>query len=253
MLFANAFMIFFLFALMIGALLVARLAQAYQESNVIRLYRLAALDRRRLEVQAVVQALKALDDNSEITRLLMQALKFDVNRIQSLDPGRGDIEQELRKFASGSSPPADDSRGDKGRSVDPIDQQRSKLDRRTRLSSEREIHIARGHISAALAIIRRQYQARQIGAEQLESSARHLGMLSALVGVNSYMKMAEQAQANGDIGKALGHLRIAETYLRNGPLQGADAKEKLGQVLQRKEQLLAIGRRHSNISDFVAD
>jgi hypothetical protein len=253
MLIANAFMIFFLLALMIAALVLARLAQEYQESNVIRLYRLAALDRRRLEVQAVLRALKALDDNAEIARLLMQALSFDVNRIQKLDPGRGDMEQELRKLAAGASASAaDDARGDKGHSNDPAVQKRSKVDRRTSLSSEREIHNARGHISAALAIIRRQYQARQIGAEQLESSARHLGLLSALVGVNSYMYMAEQAQANSDPGKALGYLRIAETYLHNGPLQGAEAMEKLGLVQQRKEQLLALGR-SNNISDFAAN
>jgi hypothetical protein len=58
MAFASFYMIVFLLLLMIGSVVFARYAQERQESDVIRLYRLAALDRRRNETRAVIRAVQ---------------------------------------------------------------------------------------------------------------------------------------------------------------------------------------------------
>ena len=82
MVLASLYMIAFLLVLMVGSVVLARYAQARQEGNLIRLYRLAALDRRRNETRAVIRALQEVDDNAETLRILNQALKADLVRIQ---------------------------------------------------------------------------------------------------------------------------------------------------------------------------
>lgn len=208
---------------MVGSLVFVKLAQERQERNVIRLYRLAALDKRRTSIINVIKNLKEIDDNAEVMRVLNQALKSDLLRIQKLDPARGNVDQGA---SSGSA---------KSAGADP---KRSKVGDRTSLGTEREVIKARAYINDALALIRKLYQARKVSGEALESTARHLGVLSALVGVNSNIHMAEEAMALADSKKALGHYRAAESYLLNGPLKGPEGEEKLQLILSRKQQIL---------------
>lgn len=219
MVLSNTTALFVLLALMVGSLVLVKLAQERQERNVIRLYRLAALDKRRASIINVIKNLREIDDNAEVMRLLNQALKSDLLRIQKLDPARGNVDQ------GASSGSAKSSGG-------------SKLDDRTSLGSEREVIKVRAHINDALALIRKLYQARKVSGEALESTARHLGILSALVGVNSNIHMAQEAMARADSKKALGHYRAAESYLLNGPLKGPEGEEKLQLILSRKQKIL---------------
>lgn len=226
-------MILFLLVLMVGSVVFARYAQERQEGNVIRLYRLAALDRRRNETRAVIRALQEVDDNAETLRILNQALKADLVRIQKLDPGRGDIEQEIRQAGTASAGGTGEGKADKGAG----ENRAGKGHKRTSLSSERDVQRVRHHISEAMAIIRRQYQANQVRGEQLESTARHLGTLSVLVAVNSSIHMAELALENAEFGKVPGLLRMAEGFLASGPLQGREKAEKLEQVGKLRDTL----------------
>ncbi len=230
MAFASFYMIVFLLLLMVGSVLFARYAQERQENDVIRLYRLAALDRRRNETRTVIRALQEVDDHPETLRILNQALKTDLLRIQKLDPGRADIEQEIRQA---SAAPAAENKSEKpggdARSV--------KSDKRTSLSHERDVQRVRQQIVEAMAIIRRLYQANQVKADQLESTARHLGTLSVVVAVNSAIHMAEQALTAEQFGKVPGLLRLAEGYLASGPVQGREKAEKLEQIRKLRESL----------------
>lgn len=227
---SNTTALFVLVTLMVGSLVLVKLAQERQERNLIRLYRLAALDRRRTAIITVIQNLKEVDDNPEVVRVLSQALKTDLARIQKLDPARGNIDQEPRQGTSAGSASAQASAGS--------DPKRSKVDSRTSLNSEREVIKARAHINDALSLIRHLYQVRKVSGEALESTARHLGMLSVLVGVNSNIHMAEQAMGRADTKKALSHYRAAESYLLNGPLKGPEGAEKLQLILACKQQIL---------------
>lgn len=218
-----------LIALMVGSLLLVHLLQGRQEQDVIRLYRLAALDRRSSALTRVIKGLKAIDDSADVTRLLTQTLKHDLLRIHQLDPARGTGEQELRALG------AEAGKADKNAGADVA---KGGVDRKTSLSSEREVISARSLINDALTLIRHLYQVRQVTGDQLESTARHLGMLSARVGVNSNMHMAELAIAQGDARRALGHYRAAESYLLSGPLKGAEGEQKLQYIQQRREQIL---------------
>jgi len=218
---------------MVGSLVLVKLAQERQERDLIRLYRLAALDRRRISIITVVKNLKEVDDNPEVARVLNQALKSDLSRIQKLDPARGNMDQGA---STGSASTQASTGGDP---------KRPKGDNKTSLNSEREVIKARAHINDALALIRHLYQVGKVSGEALESTARHLGMLSALVGVNSNIHMAEQAVARADTRKALSHYRAAESYLLNGPLKGPEGAEKLQLILASKQQILdgATGER----------
>lgn len=237
--------LFVLIAIMVGSLVLVKLAQERQERNLIRLYRLAALDRRRASIISVMQNLKEIDDNPEVVRVLSQALKSDLLRIQKLDPARSNVDQELRQGASGGAANADKSAG--------ADPKRSKVDSRTSLGSEREVIQARGHINDALALIRHLYQAGKVSGDVLESTARHLGMLSALVGVNSNIYMAEQAMSRSDSNKAFSHFRAAESYLMNGPLKGPEGAEKLQLILARKQQILDDAARQEADQEYYAE
>lgn len=233
MVLSSLYMILFLFVLMVGSVVFASYAQARQEGNVIRLYRLAALDRRRNETRAVIRALQEVDDNAETLRILNQALKADLVRIQKLDPSRSDIEQEIRQAGSTSSAGAAEAKAEKAGG----EGRGAKGQKRTSLSNERDVQRVRHHISEAMAIIRRQYQANQVRSEQLESTARHLGTLSVLVAVNSGIHMAELAIANAEYGRVPGLLRMAEGYLASGPLQGREKTEKQEQLKKLRDAL----------------
>lgn len=230
MAFASFYMIVFLLLMMIGSVVFARYAQERQESDVIRLYRLAALDRRRNETRAVIRAVQEVDDHAETLRILNQALKADLVRIQKLDPGRADIEQEIRQA---SAAPAAESKSEKPAG----DARSAKSDKRTSLSHERDVQRVRQQIVEAMAIVRRLYEANQVKAEQLESTARHLGTLSVVVAVNSAIHMAELALTAAQFGKVPGLLRMAEGYLANGPIQGREKAEKLEQIRKLRESV----------------
>lgn len=223
MLLSSALTVSLLLGLMLVSLLVVRLTQDRQENQVIRLYRLAALNRRSSALRTVIQGLKEVDDNPDVVRVLSQALKNDTQRIQQLDPTRVASEKETRP-----------SGGESARSEKPSVAGLSKADQRTSLGSEREMLRARTHITDALALIRHLYQVGHVNGEQLESTARHLGTLSALVGANSNLRMGEEALARSDMRQALSYYRAAESFLLNGPLSGPEGATKLSYIQQRK-------------------
>ncbi|MGJ8688199.1 MAG: hypothetical protein ACSHXZ_01645 [Gammaproteobacteria bacterium] len=224
MLFSSALTVSILFAVILGSLLIVRLTQDRQERQLIRLYRLAALDRRSSALRKVLQGLKAFDDNPEVIRILTQALKGDMQRIQILDPARSVNEKEARQ--------GDSAKAEKPSAANTATL--SKVDQKTSFGTEQEVMKARAHITDALALIRHLYQVGHVKGEQLESTARHLGTLSALVGVNSNIRMAEEAFEHGDSRKAFSHYRAAESYLVNGPLNGPEGASKLSYIQQRK-------------------
>lgn len=241
MIFSNIFMLFCLLSLMAGSLLLARVAQERQEQNMIRLYRLAALDRRRASTRNVIRALQDLDENPELMRILYQGLKSDLLRIQGLHPGRADIDSEIRQTQNAISSLAEESRVDKNDKGggDISDQRRQRLERRTSLASEREIQISRAYISEAMVIVRRLYQQRQVRAEQMESVGRYLSSLGVTVAVNSYLYMGETALLQGDKIKALGSYRKAELMLQRGGMTGRERMERQGLIEARKHELMA--------------
>ncbi len=242
MVFSSPLVLILLLAVMVGSLVLAQIIQARQDSDVIRLYRLAALDRRSAALIKVIRGLKALDDNQEVVKVLMGPLKNDLARIQRLDPARGNGEQELRSLTA-----------DAGKTEKPPEKPegQSKTDKRTSLSSDREVFQARALITDALSLIRHLYQIRQVTGDQLESTARHLGMLSALVGVNSNIHMADIAMAHGDLRKASAHFRAAESFLLSGPLKGAGGAEKLKYIESRREQISHAERQRSANDDYA--
>ncbi|MDO9319033.1 MAG: hypothetical protein Q7V56_12630 [Gammaproteobacteria bacterium] len=227
-----------LLAVMLAALLIARFAQEQLEQNMVRLYRLTALDQRRASTRNVIRALLDIDENPELLRILYQSLRSDLLKIQQLDPSRADLENDIRQVQSGLGALTDVERG----SGEQQEQRRQKLEQRTSLGSEREIQITRAYISEAMSIIRRLYQFRQVRGEQLESVSRYLGTLSFTVAVNSHLNMGELALQEGDKIKALSNYRRAESLVMRGPYSGRDRTEKLSAIDAKKEQLIALSR-----------
>ena len=226
MLLSSAMTVFILLALMVGSLLMARLTQDKQETQLIKLYRLAALDRRSAALRKVIQGLKSIDDNPDVVRVLAQVMKNDLQRIQKLDSTRSINEKESRPSSN------EGSKTEKANAAG-----LSKADQKTSLGSEREMLRARAHITDALALIRHLYQVGHVTGEQLESTARHLGTLSALVGANSNLRMGEEALERGDTRKALVYYRAAESFLHNGPLNGPEGAKKLSYIQQRRTSI----------------
>ncbi len=231
-------MLLCLMAVMVAALLVARLAQEQQERNMVRLYRLTALDQRRASTRNVIRALLDLDENPELLRILYQSLKGDLLKIQQLDPTRVDLESDIRQVQSGLNALTDAEKAN----AEQIEQRRQRLEQRTSLGSEREIEIARAYISEAMSTIRRLYQSRQVRGEQLESVARYLGVLSATVAVNSHLNMGALALQDGDKINALSNYRRAENLVMRGPYNGRERAERMRVIEARKEQLMAQSR-----------
>ncbi len=226
MLLSSAMTVFALLALMVGSLLMVRLTQDKQETQLIRLYRLAALDRRSSALRKVIQGLKSIDDNPEVIRVLSQAMKNDLQRIQKLDPTRSVSDKESRPSSSEAN-----------KTEKPHAAGLSKADQKTSLRSEREMLRARAHITDALALIRHLYQVGHVAGEQLESTARHLGTLSAMVGANSNLRMGDEALERGDARKALAFYRAAESFLHSGPLSGPEGQKKLSYIEQRRAHI----------------
>lgn len=227
-----------LLALMVAALLIARFAQEQLEQNMVRLYRLTALDQRRASTRNVIRALLDIDENPELLRILYQSLKSDLLKIQQLDPSRADLENDIRQVQAGLGALTEVERA----GGEQQEQRRQKLEQRTSLGSEREIQITRAYISEAMSIIRRLYQFRHVRGEQLESVSRYLGTLSFMVAVNSHLNMGELALREGDKIKALSNYRRAESLVMRGPYSGRDRTEKLSAIEAKKEQLIALSR-----------
>ncbi|MDO8271370.1 MAG: hypothetical protein Q7U82_05525 [Gammaproteobacteria bacterium] len=227
-----------LLAVMVAALLIARFAQEQLEQNMVRLYRLTALDQRRASTRNVIRALLDIDENPELLRILYQSLRSDLLKMQQLDPSRADLENDIRQVQSGLGALSDVERAN----GEQQEQRRQKLEQRTSLGSEREIQITRAYISEAMSIIRRLYQFRQVRGEQLESVSRYLGTLSFTVAVNSHLNMGELALQEGDKIKALSNYRRAESLVMRGPYSGRDRTEKLSAIEAKKEQLIALSR-----------
>lgn len=227
-----------LLALMVAALLIARFAQEQLEQNMVRLYRLTALDQRRASTRNVIRALLDIDENPELLRILYQSLKSDLLKIQQLDPSRADLENDIRQVQAGLGALTEVERA----GGEQQEQRRQKLEQRTSLGSEREIQITRAYISEAMSIIRRLYQFSQVRGEQLESVSRYLGTLSFTVAVNSHLNMGELALQEGDKIKALSNYRRAESLVMRGPYSGRDRTEKLSAIEAKKEQLIALSR-----------
>lgn len=222
--------------LVVVSLYIARFAQDQQEKNVARLYSLAALDRRRVATKDIIRALKALDENPELMRVFNTSLKNDLQRIQTLDPARKDLDEEIRQAQKLSTA------GDASKADEMSEERRNRLVGNTSFSSEREISYNRNYINEALLAVKRLHGAGQIRSDQLDSIASYLAMLSVSVSVNSLIKIGEQALKNGDRIKALGFFRKAEVSLQQGRISAWERAAKHKEIEKRTHDLLAASR-----------
>lgn len=236
MILSDPIVILCLALLVVVSLYAARFAQDQQEKNMVRLYRLAALDRRRVATKELIRALKALDDNPELMRVLNTSLKKDLQHIQILDPARKDLDEEIRqvqKFAG---------QGEGGKADEMSEERKQRLVANTSFSSEREISFTRNYITEAMVAVKRLHETKQIRAEQLESIANYLANLSVSVAVNSQLNMGEQALKYGDKIKALGYFRKAEVSLQQGRMSHWERAAKSKEIENRTRKLLEESR-----------
>lgn len=236
MLFSSTAMLIALVTVMVASLAVARLAQERQERDMIRLYRLAALERRREGTRTLIRVLQEMDDDADLMRVLYQSLERDLARIQELDPGRSDLEGDMRKVQSGLSTFKEGARSHPQSELD--DERRALRDRNTAFDSEREARTVRSCIADAQRLVRRMHQQQRLPVERMDSILRHLRVLEGLVAVNSQLHMGDIARLHGDGIKALGCYRRAEIALQCSALVGPERHVRMGVIEERKQQLL---------------
>jgi G3E family GTPase len=233
MVLSDPFVIMCLAILVVVSLYVARFAQDQQEKNMVRLYRLSALDRRRVATKDLIRAIKGMDDHPDLMRVLNASLKEDLQRIQILDAARSDLDEEIRQAQklSGKSEAA------KGEEMS--EERKKRLAANTSFETDREASINRSYINEALATVKRLYNSRKIRADQMTSIASYLAMLSVSVAVNSQLLMGEKALQYGDKIKALGCFRKAEVSLHQGHLSSWERAVKQKEIQKRTKDLLA--------------
>lgn len=233
MILSDPFVIMCLAILMVVSLYVARFAQDQQEKNMVRLYRLSALDRRRVATKDLIRAIKGMDDNPDLMRLLNGSLKDDLQSIQTLDPARSDLDDEIRQAQKLSA------HSDSAKIEEMSEERKKRLASNTSFASDREISINRSYINEALVTVKRLHASRKVRADQMTSIASYLAMLSVSVAVNSQLLMGERALQHGDKIKALGCFRKAEVSLQQGRLSSWERAVKQKEIQKRTQDLLA--------------
>ena len=215
-----------LLAALTGSLYLTRFAADLQEQMVIKLQRLTTLDRRRASTRATIKALETLDDNPDLIKVLYQSLKADLQRLKQLDPNRAGLDAEINHASSRQS----------GSGASGAGQNREKL---TSLATTREVAAAGRHINDALAILRRLQRFRKISHTQYDAAQQRLRYLSAMISVNSSIRMAQIALERHDRIEALACYRRAESFLQLGAITGSERINKQVFINAEKEKMLA--------------
>ncbi|MDX1491544.1 MAG: hypothetical protein R3332_09665 [Pseudohongiellaceae bacterium] len=232
MVLSDPIVIFFLAIIVVVSLYVARFAQQQQEKNMVRLYRLAALDRRRVQTKDLIRALRAMDEQPELMRVLNNSLKTDLEHMQSLDPARRDLEAELSQAQKAAG------QGEPGKVGEMSEERKRKLIQGTSFDSDREVAINRQYINETVKLLRRLHDASKLRSDLFESLSSYLAMLSVSVAVNSQLNMGAKALQYGDRIKALGCFRKAEVSLQQGRLSTWERAQKQKEIAKRTQELL---------------
>lgn len=213
---------------LIGSLYMSKTATRMQEDLLHRLQSLTTLERRRISTRDAIRVIESMDDDQDLLKALYASLKADLIRLKELDPGRPGIDSEINQAAPRATPGANKA-GDPNRAA--------RLEKMTSFQTMREVAIAGGVITEAMTILRRLSRFRKISAVQFEVAKNRLRYLSALISVNSSIKMAQMAAENHDHLHALTCYRKAESVLQMGVLSGREKADKAAQIATEKSRL----------------
>lgn len=216
--------------LLVSGLSLARYAIYQQEELILRLHWLTVLSRQRQQTWATIRALEAMDDHPDLLLPLYESLKADLLRIARLDPDNAEIPDELKQVNQRLGRSVNQQGADN-------QERRTRLEKGSSLGSQGEITEAGKRAGDAMNILRRLSRYRKITVEQFASGSRRLRYLSALIGVNSNIRMARMALAEGDRIKALSCFRRAESILQLGIITGREYSDKQNLIDTERQQI----------------
>ena len=111
MLVPNLLFIVLLLCLLWAGLLLAKWALTQQSEQYWKLRQLSELDNRRQQIYEAGRALQQMDTEPEVLSLLFATLLQDIQRIQTLDPARTDLDRQLKEAEAGSRQQASHASG----------------------------------------------------------------------------------------------------------------------------------------------
>ena len=214
--------IFALLLLMWAGLLLAKWALQQQSEHYWRLRQRAALEDRSKQVYEAGRALQQMDTDPEILRPLFESLARDIRHIKALDPGRQDLDRQLKEAEVASKQQG--GGGGAGSAA---------------VATEQELTVAQRHIQRAMQICVDLYKAEKISASQFEGARENLRTLGLRVAVNSSLLMAQRAVDQEDGVRAMACFRRAESLLGMRGLSAAERQEKLNYIHDERERLFA--------------
>jgi hypothetical protein len=214
--------------ILVGSLYMSKTATRMQEDLLQKLQRLTSLERRRISTRDAIRVIEAMDDDPDLLKALYASLKADLMRLRELDPGRPGIDAEINQASPRATPGASNV-SDPNRAA--------RLEKMTSLPTMREVAMTGGVISEAMNILRRLSRYRKISSVQFEAARNRLRYLSAMISVNSSIRMAQLAAESHDHLQALTCYRKAETVLQMGVLTGKEKAEKAAQIAAEKSRL----------------
>ena len=206
--------------LMWAGLLLARWAAGRQNEQHHKLHQLMQLEARRQRLSEIAQALRQLEVDAEVWRLLQQILRDDLSRIRALDPSRTDIDQQIQQLEAMGPPPASSMEG--GPAV----------------ATESELSVTHRHIQRALVLFTELYRGKRISAGQCQTARDRLQELGVRVTVNSCLLMAQRAVEQEDSLRALSCFQRADRLLTMKGLPAEEKEQKKRYLHQERERLL---------------
>ncbi|MGM0633421.1 MAG: hypothetical protein ACQETO_09645 [Pseudomonadota bacterium] len=219
-------LIVILLILLPSSLWLSRFAGQQQEHRLRTLQRLGALERRRGELESMLEMFQQLGAGEDILEVLQQALLNDLRRMQRLDPRRRDLDGPVEQASKPLRKRAD--AGSREQAA---------------VRSEQELSTLRHRFHRALELILQQQRQGLLSREDAIRSRHALEALVAMVGVNSYVLMARNAQESGNTMKAFSLYRKAERLSKYSGLTEAQQRDSLSMVEAERQQLL---QRHEN-------
>jgi|SRR5690554_4428538 len=201
-------------------LLLAGWAAGRQNEQHRKLYELTLLEGRRQRLADVAQALRQLEVDADVWKLLQQILRDDLNRIRALDPSRTDIEQQIQQLEASGPPPVSSTEG--GPAV----------------ATESELRGTHRHIQRALVVFTELYRGKRISAGQYQVAQDRLQELGVRVTVNSCLLMAQRAVDQEDSLRALSCFQRADRLLAMKGLPAQEKEQKKRYLHQERERLL---------------
>ena len=222
MLVPNLLFIVLLLCLLWAGLLLAKWALTQQSEQYWKLRQLSELDNRRQQSYEAGRALQQMDTEPEVLSLLFATLLQDIQRIQTLDPARTDLDRQLKEAEAGSRQQASHASGGSAA-----------------VATEQELVVAQRHIQRAMQIFIDLYKAEKISASQFESARDKLRMLGIRVAVNSSLLMAQRAVDQEDGVRAMSCFRRAESLLGMRGLPVAEKQEKQAYIKAERDRLFA--------------